>query len=100
MLTEIITCKRRPSKSVDVFFNCYKACIARYINQSTVSSHGKDNQWAIMLLRNVMLSPDRLNSFTFQPTNGATTTSLQYNTITIDAETVQEVMIFIANSTE
>lgn len=100
MLNEIQTCKRRPSETADVFANRYKACIARYVNQTTVSSPGSDKQWAVMLLRNAMLSPDTLNAITFQLTTGASTSSSRDHTMSIDATKVQVAMDAIVTITE
>lgn len=32
MLSDIQTCKRKPSETTDVFVTCYKKCIARYVD--------------------------------------------------------------------
>lgn len=91
MLSAIQTCKRRPSESPDVFANRYKCCVARYINQSSVTHPGDDQQWAVMLLRNAMLTPDTLNAITFQLTAGAVTNKKRSPTVTLDSSVVKKV---------
>lgn len=51
----------------------YKNCIARYINHSAVRHARDDQQWAVMLLKKAMLTPDTLNAITIQMAVGATT---------------------------
>lgn len=88
MLSAIQECKRKSSEMPEVFANRYKACIARYINQSSASHQGDDQQWAVMLLRNAMLTPDTLNAITFQLTAGASRPKNQ--TVTLDANLVKD----------
>lgn len=89
LLSSIQTCKRKPTEAADIFANRFKASIARYVNQSTNSHQGEDQQWAVMLLRNAMLTPDTLNAITFQLTTGAALSTTKARTVTLDAALVQ-----------
>lgn len=96
LVSDIQSCKRKPSESPDVFATRYKTCVARYVNQSTAANRGDDQQWAVMLLRNAMLTPDTLNAITFQLTAGATSANRKSPTVALDAALVKSVAASIA----
>lgn len=62
--------KRRPKETLDYFANQYKCCIARCVYQSKKAHAGDDQQWAVMLIRIGMSTPDTLLAITFQITTG------------------------------
>lgn len=95
LLSAFQSCKKKPSDTADVFANIFKTCIARYINHSTVSSQGSDQQWAVRLLRNALLTPDTLNAIPFQLTTGAVESKNRHPTVILNANVVKEVTMAI-----
>lgn len=89
ILSDMKACKRKPRESPGVFANRYKTCISWYINQSTVRHKGDDLQWEFMLLRNTMLTPDKINAIPFQLTSGANSTKRTGHTVTLNALAVK-----------
>lgn len=85
IITAIPTCKLKHSETPDVFAIRYKACVARYINQSTTAHSVDYRQWEVKLLRNAMLTPDTLNSITFQVTANVSLNTTRHHTLTLDA---------------
>lgn len=83
MLSDIQTCNRKPREIPGVFFNRFTRCITMYIIHLTIKNYGEDQQWAIMLLRNAMISPDPLKDLIFKVTAGETIAKKKYPTITL-----------------
>lgn len=52
---------------------------------------GDDQQWAVMLLRNEVLTADTLNAITLQLTAGAIASKKLAKTVTLDFRTVKGV---------
>lgn len=84
-------CSRKHIKNTDVFENLFKACVARYIHQLMATGQGDDQQWAVMLLRDAMLTYKTLSDITFQLTTGASLEKGHGQTVTLDAQMVKYV---------
>lgn len=84
MISAIQTFKRKHHETPEVFENLYKISISLYINQSTLSHRGDDQQWAVMILRNAIITPDMLNAITFQLTAASSIAKQQDHSITLD----------------
>lgn len=61
------------------------------MNKSTVTHKGDHQQWAIMLLKNSMISPDTLNAITFLLTAGAAISKKRDLTVTFNAKKIKSV---------
>lgn len=92
--------KRREKEAPEVFATRYQASFAHYVNQSSVSHHGDDKQWAIMLLRNATLTPDTLKSVTFQLITGSSGEPEKSALVTMETSAILELTATIISATD
>lgn len=71
MLNNIHQCNRHKNETPETFANRFDAKVAEYVHQRSDKHSSNDQQWALLMLQNANLTPDTLNSITFQLTTGA-----------------------------
>lgn len=71
LLTEIHKCERRQNEDTSEFANRFTGAVARYANHMGGMSSKDSRQFAVLMVRNAMLSADTLNALTFQLTTSA-----------------------------
>ena len=93
LLTEIHKCERMSTEDTSEYANRFNGAVARYANHMGGMNHTDNRQFAVMMVRNAMLSSDTLNALTFQLTHSASEKSQKVCIdVQLDIEATRELL--------